>query len=132
MDDDLNFPIGEPNLPADCVDIAEWRDRELEGQPGDSNYRHAAFTSLELPVSSDLLYFISRGRLSYGLLEVIESEDTNSENVQVNVTFLYQTPQALDHAKVCRLERDVGKNGVGIFVRTSVFSVPVFVHMKVC
>lgn len=116
-DNDSDYPAGEVKLPRDCVNVAQWK--ELDGSPGDNHYSYRAYTSLELPVSSDLLYFISRGSLSVGTIDFLESEEPDSDSVKVDVTFLYQTPKALEHAKVCQLERESGKNGVGIFVRIS-------------
>ena len=75
----------------------------------------AARTSLKLPVSSDLLYFIGRGTLSHGLVRILDDgEDEN--DVNVTVTYLYDAEHLLEKAKVCLLEQEKHHNGVGIFV----------------
>ena len=75
----------------------------------------AARTSLKLPVSSDLLYFISQGAFSRGLVRVLnDGEDKN--DVNVTVTYFYKTEYLLERSKVCFLQPKEDRNGVGIFV----------------
>ena len=111
----MSFPTGTPELPHDCIHVADWTPFEVP--PESNDYRHGARASLELALSSDLLYFLSRGSLANGVVEISEDDDVDdSEVANVDVTFLFQDPNALDHAKVCRLQKAEGKNGVGIIV----------------
>ncbi len=122
----------------DCVRIAEWDilngghphfpHHDLESLLGAAqiappdhhheSFTHAARTSLELPLSSDLLYILSRGVLSHGVIQINDHGDSDSDVAVVGVTFLYNSPSVLDVAKVCALGHGEGKHGVGIFVRT--------------
>lgn len=111
--------VGEPDLPSDCKEVLDWTildhfphhimdDVEL------GHDRYAARTSVKLPVSSDLLYFISRGSLSHGAVRIIDDGEDSSD-VNVSVTFVYDAEFLLDRAKVCLLQQEHDKNGVGIF-----------------
>ena len=105
----------DPNeLPHDCVHVAEWK--RLDGPPEDGRYRQGAYTSLELPISCDSLYFLSRGALSHGLIDFDHDGEVCSDVATVDVTFLYQNYVSLDDAQVCRLQKGPHKSGVGIFV----------------
>ncbi|THH00171.1 hypothetical protein EW026_g2301 [Hermanssonia centrifuga] len=119
----------------DCVRIAEWDilngghphfpHHDLDSLLGAAqiappdhhheSFTHAARTSLELPLSSDLLYILSRGVLSHGVIQINDHGDSDSDVAVVGVTFLYNSPSVLDVAKVCALGHGEGKHGVGIF-----------------
>lgn len=98
--------------------MAEWK--QVVHHPHDrphNEYHYFAETSLELPVSADLLYFLSQGALSHGHIEITDSEDAESDVVRVDVNFMSRDEDALDIVKVCLLQKEENKHGVGIFVR---------------
>ena len=112
----------------DCVRFAPWTEvgndytavrpsvvAEQDWQY-DPHYPFAAKTSVELPLSSDLLYLVSSGSLSHGHVEITADEDSNKDVATVEVIFLYHREEILEDAKVCYLERRHGEAGVGIFV----------------
>ena len=107
----------------DCVRFADWTTPEVGEhftplQDNTSPYPYSAKNFLELPVSSDLLYFLSRGALSSGIVQLAADGDSDSNVASVRVQLLYNRPEFLEHAHVCLLQREEGKNGVGIFVST--------------
>ncbi|KAI0338860.1 hypothetical protein BDW22DRAFT_1337119 [Trametopsis cervina] len=103
-------------LPADCVNVAEWEIvDDHPDHPDHHGYRHVAQTNVNLPISSDLLYFFSRGSLSHGVIRFVDSGAENSDVASVDVRFLYNEQNLIDFAKVCHLQKDDSKNGVGIF-----------------
>ncbi|KAJ3531475.1 hypothetical protein NM688_g7570 [Phlebia brevispora] len=104
----------------DCVRFADWTVKE----PGDyfvsnpeqtAHYPYVANTSVDLPVSSDLLYLLSSGALSNGVVEVTADGPSDSDVATVDVKLLYHHSEILEKAHVCLLQREEGKNGVGIF-----------------
>ena len=101
----------------DCVQQAHWvnHDEELD-QHRWREFRHLTKATFSLPVSSALLYFKARGSLSHGTIEFRDDGESGSNNVVVDISFLYTYDVALDKIEVCRLQRDGSKNGVGIFV----------------
>ena len=109
----------EVHLPFDCTEVAQWD--HVDAQTYHNGYEHAVRTSVDLPVSSDLLYFVSHGFLSNGIVKFVDSGAKDSLNATVDVKFFYDHVHDHDHdlpdlLKVCRLQRARGKNGVGIFV----------------
>ena len=101
----------------DCVEQAHWvnHDEELD-QHHWHGFRHLTKTSFNLPVDSELLYFLARGSLSHGAIEFKDDGDSDSDSAVVDVSFMYIHDVALENVEVCRLQRDGSKNGVGIFV----------------
>lgn len=103
----------------DCVLIANWTNVD----PSEYHYisRHcdnlyAAVAILDLPITSDLIYLVSRG--AHGSVKVMFDREIDKAVASVAVDVLYQSPYTLDEAKVCLLQRVKGKNGVGLFVRS--------------
>lgn len=73
--------------------------------------------SFELPLSSDVLYLFSRGRLSQGNVHIVHDADwRNPSSVKVDVSLHHASTEILDRISVCQLERQEGHSGVGIFV----------------
>ncbi|KAI0087035.1 hypothetical protein BDY19DRAFT_995456 [Irpex rosettiformis] len=109
----------EVHLPFDCVEVAEWDNADdLDRHDG---YEHVVHTSVDLPISSDLLYFLGHGHLTHGIINFVDSNVHDSNTASVDVTFSYSWHDH-DHEhdlsellKVCRLHRAEGKDGVGIF-----------------
>ncbi|KAF8145188.1 hypothetical protein K438DRAFT_1782127 [Mycena galopus ATCC 62051] len=97
-----------------AVDIA--RDARLQAYqtPGSAQYcgewtsggplvngSHLAHTSFELPITADLLFFLSRGGVS-GHINIIKAR-VSPAIVQVNVTAEYHKPDDLERTKACRM-----------------------------
>ena len=72
---------------------------------------------INLPIEADALYLTARGALASGDVYVRESHE--AEDMSVTVFVSHRGKRALSHATVCRLSRDGGEMGVGIFVRSS-------------
>ncbi|OCH93506.1 hypothetical protein OBBRIDRAFT_790220 [Obba rivulosa] len=101
-------PEIDPRWTRDCVRYAEWvteaGDSASDRSP--DRYAHVATTSFELPLSSDLLYLISRGALSHGDVHIGTAE-ADSDTVAVNISMSYDYENVFEQTK--------GRNGVGIF-----------------
>jgi len=100
----------------DCVENARWanHDEELDHHHH-HDFRHLVKTSFNLPLDSDLLYFLARGSLSHGSIEITDDGSSDDDKVVVDVSFLYVHDVALENVQVCHLQREGAKNGVGIF-----------------
>ena len=98
----------------DCDQFAPWT--QSENNDPHYQYPYVSETSLTLPVTSDVLYFLGSGSMTHGSFEVTADGDGAQDAAVVEVKFYYYHPQVLDHAKVCSLHRKEGDNGVGIFV----------------
>lgn len=114
-----------------CVRFADWSSLEAgeHYSPLSENnapYPYAATASLDLPISSDLLYFLSHGAHSSGVVQLAADGDSDSDVATVSVQLLYHHPEFLETAHVCLLQREEGKNGVGIFV-SSHWRVPFYI-----
>ncbi|THU98898.1 hypothetical protein K435DRAFT_516958 [Dendrothele bispora CBS 962.96] len=119
------FPI-PPDMTVDhCTD---WPDAgELSGPHGSEaldnpthGHRHhfqSVWNTFELPVSSDLLFLLSRGPWSAGSVDINQSDEPG-DVVLVNVTTYYHHPRLLEHAQVCKLNRKENEVGVGVFSTT--------------
>lgn len=66
-------------------------------------------------MSSDALYLLARGSLSYGTVSIKDSNH-GGDKVRVDVIVNYYSEDALDRAKVCELRRGRNDRGVGMFV----------------
>ena len=111
-------PVSTFASPEDCLETGSWRGLSLK----DERYQHspllrAAATSVTLPLTSDLLYFLSQGDHNAGTIEIVEGGEKGSKEVRVDVQMYYSSQEVLQTAKVCRMQAARGKNGVGIFVR---------------
>jgi hypothetical protein len=70
---------------------------------------------LNLSADAHALYFIARGAMKSGAFYVGESHD--AKDVSVTVFVHHRDEDTLSHASVCRLSREDGQIGVGLFVR---------------
>jgi hypothetical protein len=99
-----------PENAAYCVD---WTvDRE-------KNYGFAT-TSLELPASANVLFFLARD-VSSGQLNFVSTPDNDKDVILVNITALYNRHSDLDNTKVCRMGSssiEGGEHGLLILGRT--------------
>lgn len=85
----------------------------------------------DLPSSADLLYLFSRGVLSKGFITVHESSDPGQRDVKVEVAVRSSDAAAFNLITVCRLEREEGHSGIGIFVRMLSLSIWCFaIHFQ--
>ena len=75
----------------------------------------AAVTTLDLPLSAETLFSLSRGPKSAGNVEIITSSDQDQDVATVQVVVSYAREDARNDAKVCVLSGH-GGIGVGIFV----------------
>ena len=110
---DWGYGSGSPS-PSECVDHANWT-YETDVPPQYRQFRYYAHTTFDLPRDSSLLYFISRGVLSHGSIEIL-NDGTDSDTVNVDVDLLYNLDDVLERVDVCTLHRERNQNGVGIFV----------------
>ncbi|KIP08924.1 hypothetical protein PHLGIDRAFT_34702 [Phlebiopsis gigantea 11061_1 CR5-6] len=111
-------------VPQECTRVAQWVSRDavphfewpnsiIEG--GNYDHHYAVQASVNLPVDSDVLYFISKGSMSHGLLNIADDGNVDAKSIKVDITFVYDHEEDLDLAKVCLLQPEEGHNGVGIF-----------------
>ncbi|KAI0090618.1 hypothetical protein BDY19DRAFT_722714 [Irpex rosettiformis] len=101
-------------LPHRCADVVAWKHINAPAD-GLRGYVHIAQASVELPISSELLYFASRGYLSNGAVEFVASDVQDADYAGVDITFRYDDEELLDLLHICRLHREGEQNGVGIF-----------------
>ena len=85
-------------------------------------FAESAETSFVLPITSETLYFISRGSYQAGKVELKQS--TERGDVKVDVRAAYHDERALARASVCRLRKSGNGHGVGIYVRLLLCALP--------
>ncbi|THG98947.1 hypothetical protein EW026_g3322 [Hermanssonia centrifuga] len=98
----------------DCDEVATWSILPA----GTSTYRdlpRAAEAAFDLPLDSDLIYILSRGSNLAGSVAIRDDGATGANVVKVNVRIYYTAPDILKMCKLCLLQSERGKNGVGIF-----------------
>lgn len=111
-------PDAWPLLPSqvelvECIQGPAWTDQGHD-RPF-PEYPHFVETSFELPISSDLLFFLARGRLSTGVITIVSSPDVR-DVATVDVSLYYYREEIRDKARACLIKRHNGENGIGIFV----------------
>lgn len=74
-----------------------------------------AETNFDLPLTSETLYFLSRGDMSGGGAEFLIDPELKEDQVHINVVIRYTDDFLRDLAKVCEVSRGKNENGVGIF-----------------
>ena len=107
------------DTPPDCVEIGKWKNLSSTHHRyigPTSTYPLAAETSFELPLDSDLLYFLSHGGNQEGTVWIDDTCARGSDKVVIGVQAYYKTQDALNLSKACRLQKSYGSNGVGVFV----------------
>ncbi|CCM02993.1 uncharacterized protein FIBRA_05108 [Fibroporia radiculosa] len=101
--------------PESCVETASW----THGPPRQHyQFAHSAETSFELPLSSDILFFLSRGHAAFahGSIEISDTGKEGSDMAQVDIVGHYNDiDDFLGLTSVCTLQPEDGHNGVGIF-----------------
>jgi len=91
--------------------------------PGSEHHRRPSLAAsnvwsqarLNLSIDAHALYLVSRGAMKSGAFYVGESHD--AKDVSVTVFVHHRGEDTLAHARVCRLSREGGQMGVGLFVR---------------
>jgi hypothetical protein len=78
-------------------------------------YPYYAEASFDLPVSSKTLFLLARGAMSSGTVDITTSP-TLTDVAKVDVKVHYYHESAIEHAKVCSIQRKRGEAGVGFFV----------------
>lgn len=102
--------------PKTSIATAAW---SLDSGRSTHHLHHSAVVSFDLPLSSDLLYLIARGAgsLISGEVNIVDSGDTGSDVVKVDITAFYKNQKDLQElVQVCLLQPEKGKTGVGFFV----------------
>jgi hypothetical protein len=83
-------------------------------------------TSFSIPVSSDVVYFFSRGSFGYGSLR-FELSDKTDGDIDVEISLDYYHEEILKRTQVCLLERKPGERGVGFFVSNLLYPWSIFI-----
>lgn len=105
------------SAPSGCHENVAWNKTILNGVNMHGSYH--AQTSMELPLSADILSFIAEGAYSAGSIEVSQTCHSTSENAVVDVEVFYASQQAFDDVTVCSTHRSEREWGLGIFVSHS-------------
>jgi len=109
-----SYPVPPSVTLESCVSYDEWlsqpEHRPLSGFP------LAAVTTLDLHLSAEALFLLSRGPQSAGDVEIVTSSDQDQDVATVEVVVSYAREDARNDAKVCVLSSH-GGIGVGIFTR---------------
>ena len=114
VEDNVDIAIIEDGNVDSCVPWARVSGREYPRLPllGSGAWSQAR---VNLSVSADALYLTARGALASGNLYVSVSHE--GSDVSIRVFVHHRDGESLSRASVCRLGRDSGQIGVGIFVR---------------
>ncbi|KAJ7149237.1 hypothetical protein C8R43DRAFT_1007533 [Mycena crocata] len=111
---DAPWPIPSDVSVGHCIDWKNAGETDFTDE-----FPYSAKASLELPLSSDTLFLISRSLRSHeifatGRAHYLQSEEV-SDSVKVDITAHFWRDGHLDASKACLLKRDGDQNGVGIF-----------------
>ena len=101
-----------------CVPWTRIPGSEHHRRPSLSAPNTWSWTRLNLSTDAHALYFIARGTMKSGDLYVSESHD--AKDVSVTVFVHHRNEDTLAHTSVCRLSREGGQMGVGLFVRSPI------------
>lgn len=105
------------DVPDDCT-LADW-EFDPDGVPPVHHFEHVAQTSFDLPLDSDQLFFVSHGAGNFanGVIDITDDGEPGSDIVKVDVLGYYNSQHHFEElTKVCKLNPQDGKNGVGVFV----------------
>lgn len=93
-------------------------DLQLDQDQGElyDYYQDAAETFFELPLSSETLFFLSRGDRLAGAIQVKTSADQAPDSASVHILIRYRTHIIIERTKACLVKRNANENGVGLFV----------------
>ncbi|KZT03912.1 uncharacterized protein LAESUDRAFT_658842 [Laetiporus sulphureus 93-53] len=106
-----------PTVPDSCTQPAQWT-FDPDTPPPPHGFAHVAEASFDLPVSSDVLFFESRGTaaLAHGSIEFTDTGDVGSDTAKVEImAYFNDVDEFVELTKVCLLQPEEGKNGIGIF-----------------
>jgi hypothetical protein len=104
-----------------CDTTAQWSDvEEISNNLYPGGPRFSSNTTFTFPLSSESLLLYAHGRYSTGRIFFVE-DDTNTDDITVDINVHYWNKEALDQAQICTLNRAVGE-GLGIFVRNIFFT----------
>ncbi len=95
-----------------CVQGREW----IHAPDNGAKYLKTSRTSFEIPLSADNIFFLSRGALSAGVVELVTSPNQAKDSVTINVVAEYHREYVRDLTKACLVSRDGNQQGVGLFV----------------
>ena len=132
--DDYEYSVPNGVTVEECVQGDDWSSSDgssfvavqLPGEEGNVYpFDFEAETSFDLPLSSDTLFAISRGRLLGGFAKVVTSSEQADDTATVKVLIRYNREELLESTKACLLSRDDGEKGVGIFVSDRIPGHPV-------
>ncbi|PCH35697.1 hypothetical protein WOLCODRAFT_166424 [Wolfiporia cocos MD-104 SS10] len=86
----------------------------------------SARASFDLPLSADVLYMFSRGRLSKGnvLFDQSSGLSKDQQNIHVDVDIQYNSTAQLDATSVCIFEREKGQIGIGFLTVANTRAIP--------
>jgi hypothetical protein len=112
-DSERHFPIPSGISIVECADL---EDEDAQADHPEHDWK-TALSFFDLPLSSDNLFFISRGP-AIGNITFVQA-DEESEDVSVMTRVNYQHSHILNRIKVCKVRAEDGENGLGIFVRTA-------------
>jgi len=104
---DSEWPIPPEMTVQNC---AEWSEGENSYSDDPFNVEH----TFELPMSSDLLFLVTRGPFSVGHVTIVQSDEEGDAAV-VSVITNYDEEHILDLIKLCSVVAQEGENGIGIF-----------------
>ncbi|PPQ85828.1 hypothetical protein CVT25_003459 [Psilocybe cyanescens] len=92
-------------------------DLQLDQDQGElyDYYQDAAETFFELPLSSETLFFLSRGDRLAGAIQVKTSADQAPDSASVHILIRYRTHIIIERTKACLVKRNANENGVGLF-----------------
>ena len=82
----------------------------IHGEP-----RFKSAVNFSIPVSSDLLYFSNNGSLSYGVINIVQSDHTSADAL-VDVKLSYYHEHILKNIQICLMEE---RNERGIIIVVS-------------
>ncbi|EMD33012.1 hypothetical protein CERSUDRAFT_99022 [Gelatoporia subvermispora B] len=110
-----NLQVISPDTPEPCISYAAWNLNPTYGNQ--HHFPHSAQTTFELPLDSELLYFIATGAENQleGSIEIITSPNVSPHHASVEISAFYGIIDVLEWTRVCLLQRDQNKHGVGIF-----------------
>jgi hypothetical protein len=105
-----DWPIPPDIHTRQCAQRGDWSD-----DIPSAVYPYSSSVSFELPLSSPALLLLARGSLGTGAVQISQiTQPGDIAEVRVNVG--YYLADAIDRARVCAITREVGGDGVGIFV----------------
>lgn len=136
MGDDYSYDIPQGIGLHSCVQGGEWSSSRSVNSLTEATefaqlhaeavqYTYESETSTDLPLSSETLFFVTRGQLG-GIVHVVTSSEQPRDSLKVHAVIRYDRAELRDLTKACLLSRHDGENGFGIFVGNSFLPITVF------